>query len=85
MPCGGIYPIAGTWVEPYYNAEDPHSRCLWCGKGEPKPDHFCDEWDCFLHGECIEEFLKGDEGKIVLIYGHQVWRGEEMLYAEREE
>ncbi len=115
MPCGGIYPIKGTWVEaleqnikeqnekykavpatipviaidiettgkdgrgeiPKVTVEniqqfEPMKDCWHCGEAIPEADHFCDEWDCYLHGKCVKPFLETDEGKIVLSHKHLV-------------
>jgi hypothetical protein len=70
MPCGGIYPIGRV---------DP-CPCLVCG--ELGTDHFCDEWDCYLHGRCVYPFLKTLEGQCVLDHGHTVIidQGEGVLF-----
>ena len=60
MPCGGIYPVCPQ--------ED---ICFYCGK-TGLLDHFCDEWDTGLHAECVEPFLKTEEGKVVLAHGHRI-------------
>lgn len=74
MPCGGIYPIKGTWVEKYVAADRLKNDCFQCGQVEPPITHFCDEWDCYLHEGCIDAFLQTREGKIVLEHGHEVIR-----------
>lgn len=62
MPCGGIYPFS-----------EHDGECFVCRKDDPKPDHICHEWDCFLHRDCIPEFLLTAEGKIVWqAHGHEV-------------
>jgi hypothetical protein len=73
MPCGGIYPLAQHWAAAYYG----HSAADWCfhcGKTDPPCTHFVEEWDAYLHGECIDAFLQTDEGRIVLEHGHEVIR-----------
>lgn len=67
MPCGGIYPI--TFGDFYVRGE-----CWHCGKSNPVLSHYCEEWDAFLHSECIDPFLKTKEGDIVLQHGHEVIR-----------
>lgn len=66
MPCGGIYPFEGNerWTE--------HFPCWECGK--PNPTHFIQEWDAFIHKDCIDRFLKTPEGKIVTKHRHSVIR-----------
>jgi hypothetical protein len=73
MPCGGIYPIKGTWVEPIAAQRDeskPEQRCWVCGKGNTA--HFCDEWDCYIHARCAVQFLQSEEGQCVIDHGHEV-------------
>lgn len=67
-PCGGIYPISRKIV---CNPESNY-LCFVCGKFDPFPDHYCEEWECFLHGDCIEPFLKTYEGGVVLDHKHDV-------------
>jgi hypothetical protein len=69
MPCGGIYPVERAPNDcPVAEAD----RCWYCGKTEPKADHFVEEWDCYIHGVCVAPFLETDEGKIVLGHKHVV-------------
>jgi hypothetical protein len=67
VPCGGVYPIIP--------ATHKNARCWQCGlTAAAKPlDHFCDEWDTYIHRDCIPAFLATDEGRIVLDHGHEVW------------
>ena len=75
MPCGGIYPVRGSWVEQLPNPPGKVDiRCWQCGKSTPVPTHFCDEWDTFLHAECIDAFLNSEEGRVVMEHGHEVIR-----------
>lgn len=67
MPCGGIFPIKGSFIEPHNNPEWP---CWQCNKGNC--DVFCMEWDTPLHSACVEAFLKTEEGECVLGHGHAV-------------
>ncbi len=69
MPCGGIYPIKGLWIEKFIPKDSP---CWVCQK--PGVTHFCDEWDTGLHLECIDKFMESAEGKIVAEHGHEVTR-----------
>lgn len=69
MPCGGIYPIKGSWVEKYLTPEK--ARCYVCGKGGT--DHFCDEWDTDIHYECVPAFLNSEDGKVVISHGHSIY------------
>lgn len=74
MPCGGIYPIVGSIFESMFNPNDPGHNCFECGKSDTPPTHFCDEWDCYLHKECIDAFLAGPEGQIVIHHKHEIIR-----------
>ena len=67
MPCGGIFPIKGSYVERYY---DPKHKCWICNK--PKCTHFCEEWDCGLHVDCAVKFLTTEEGILMREHGHLV-------------
>jgi hypothetical protein len=69
MPCGGIYPIRGSWIEELGNTK---GECYFCGKNTHINDLFCEEWDCYLHKECVKPFLETKEGKIVLKHGHDI-------------
>lgn len=61
MPCGGI--------DKY--SDIPPGPCFSCGKDGGT--HYCHEWDCMLHAECVIPFLlTTDEGKIVIRHGHVV-------------
>lgn len=73
MPCGGIYPLTHHWAAQYLG-NSAADWCFYCHKAEPLPTHFVEEWDAFLHGECIDAFLETREGKIVLEHGHEVVR-----------
>jgi hypothetical protein len=70
MPCGGIYPVHGSWVEKQ-GWSGPITRCWVCNK--TGSDHFCDEWDTGLHYACIPRFLSSDEGQIVIAHKHNVY------------
>lgn len=65
MSCGGIDQY--TDVSP--------GKCWHCDKEDAK--HYCAEWDCMLHAECIIPFLATDEGKLVIEHNHRVciWFG----------
>ena len=64
MPCGGI-----DWTGPY-----PGMDCFACGKSDPPPDHWVEEWDAAIHADCIEAFLATPEGQIVVKHGHAVYK-----------
>ena len=71
MPCGGIYPIKGSWVEKVQkNTSEAGKACWVCQKGDC--DLFCDEWDTYIHSACVPAFLKTEEGAIVLTHHHSV-------------
>jgi len=72
MPCGGIFPVKGSWVE-YYSIHDLPHRCIYCDE-IGGVTHFCEEWDGFLHAQCIDQFLMTEEGKIVVEHGHEIVR-----------
>jgi len=81
MPCGGIYPVVSGSDFDNMHGSSANDDCFLCGKEIEKKDlMFCDEWDCYLHRDCVVEFLKTEEGQIVLRHGHQV-----VLYWEKEE
>lgn len=71
MPCGGIYPI--ELPTKYLPGEQPD--CMVCvTPWRPNDDYtyFCDEWDCWIHRECIHEFLVTDEGRCVIAHCHEI-------------
>ena len=71
MPCGGIFPMEPV-VSTHPEGQTCSCCCWTCSKHFPPPDHFLIEWDAFIHGKCVEAFLKTDEGKIVLDHKHAV-------------
>jgi hypothetical protein len=73
MPCGGIYPVKGSWIEQLPIGNNP-PKCWQCqnSTSTSPPDHFCDEWDCFLHSVCVAPFLLSEEGQVVISHGHEV-------------
>lgn len=72
MPCGGIYPIEASTASAY--------PCWACNKRGA--DHFVEEWDAFIHKDCIREFLKNEEGQVVVQHKHLIQIGEEVLQEE---
>ncbi len=69
MPCGGIYPIdVPEWLM------QSDMGCWVCQEKDEKPYSFCEEWDCYLHDDCVDEFLKSPEGEIVTSHNHEVER-----------
>jgi hypothetical protein len=70
MPCGGIFPIKGSWVEAMEEKAPHPAKCWQCNK--PGCDHWCEEWDTAIHGGCVEAFLKTEEGLLVLSHRHPV-------------
>ncbi len=69
MPCGGIWPN-------YTEGTQPGRWCFGCGKKDNRTAlwSYVEEWDADIHDDCIDEFLKGPEGRIVLSHGHEVER-----------
>ena len=74
MPCGGIYPLTRHWSAAYLDPTQRSLACFYCDKSEPPVTHFVEEWDAYIHRDCIDEFLKTPEGEIVLAHGHEVER-----------
>ena len=72
MPCGGIYPVSDAPVHP----------CWYCN--ELGADHFLEEWDSVIHKDCIAEFLKTEEGQIVVNHNHHIQIGDVVLQKEGE-
>lgn len=68
MPCGGIYPADGRG---FIQLPETGIHCYVCGK--PNARHFCDEWDCGIHARCVPDFLKSNEGKVVINHAHEVY------------
>jgi hypothetical protein len=66
MPCGGIIKVEGTWPD------EPIVFCRHCQKVIVKMEdaRFVIEWDDFIHEHCTEDYLKTDEGKIIIQHGH---------------
>ena len=77
-PCGGVYPLSVHFAGEMYDPTNPDHGCWVCGKNDPPCDLFCDEWDTYLHSSaCLAEFLASDEGRIVILHGHDVIQGHE--------
>jgi hypothetical protein len=70
MPCGGIYPIKGSWVVDLAS----FGTCYHCGLDTNGNDLWVEEWDAPIHSKCVDDFLKTKEGQIVLKHGHEVIR-----------
>lgn len=81
MPCGGIFP-----VEPLVEYIDRNWHCWQCNEwldgSSRTPDHMCEEWDCVLHGSCVEDFLKTEEGKLTIAHDHLIQIYDEVLQEE---
>jgi len=60
MPCGGIDKYSDV----------PPGECFVCGL--ENATHYCHEWDCMLHADCVIPFLETEEGKTVIKHGHTV-------------
>lgn len=75
MPCGGIYYFGDDGAR----TPAPRSWCLHCREndtfGIDHLDHFCEEWDGFLHSRCVVAFLKGDMGETVIDHMHTLELG----------
>lgn len=65
MPCGGI---SDHW------GEDVAGACFVCNgeKFKSPCTLFCEEWDCYLHYDCLPDFLVSDEGRLVIKHGHSI-------------
>lgn len=73
MPCGGVYPVRAPGVADD-KPTDGQYDCFFCNKTDPTPDHFVDEWDAFLHADCVIPFLTStEEGKIVIKHRHEIY------------
>jgi hypothetical protein len=72
MPCGGIYYFGD-------NTSAGISFCLQCSVhdsfGVDHLDHWCIEWDGYLHSACVVAFLNDDMGKIVINHHHTLRLG----------
>jgi len=80
MPCGGIYPITPKHPFGEMHGKSNYDNCFHCNKEIKSEDlMFCDEWDCYLHRDCVMDFLKSEDGQVVLLHGHEV-----VLYYEKE-
>ncbi len=71
-PAPGIYPCQRRRT----------NRCWHCNLGGA--DHFCEEWDTYLHKRCIEPFLKTEEGLLVIRHKHLIQIGDRILQPEGE-
>lgn len=74
MPCGGIYPLGQHFAGAMLGPEDTCFSCRKKGSKDRPLTHFCDEWDCYLHEGCIDDFLLTKEGEIVTLHEHEVIR-----------
>lgn len=68
MPCGGIYGVEGHFSQ----AGAGGASCFQCRGTEPRPELFVEEWDAFLHRDCLGRFLLSPEGLIILKHGHEI-------------
>lgn len=81
MPCGGIWPLKPDHDYAKMHGNSAFDECFYCNKDiQPEDLMWCEEWDCYLHRDCVVPFLKTDEGLIVLKHGHIV-----VLYLEHTE
>lgn len=67
-PCGGIYPIKDSWLEPLVSC----GECFLCNLDTNTTDLWIEEWDAPLHRNCLETFMKTEEGQIIIKHGHSV-------------
>lgn len=76
MPCGGIHMIPPDYLneegKPFSGFESG-ATCFLCNEPVDKYDLFCDEWDCYLHYNCVPEFLTSEEGAIVIVHQHEIY------------
>lgn len=75
MPCGGIYPISkksfkGKLPRCWEARHPGHNEII----GFDAEWSFVEEWDTYIHDICIDEFLKGPEGEIIISHGHDIIR-----------
>jgi hypothetical protein len=82
MPCGGIY-YFGSHVKDSH--EPPGSVwCLQCGRrdtlGIDHLDHFCIEWDGYLHSACVVQFLEQGDGQTVVNHMHTLELGPNVVF-----
>lgn len=74
MPCGGITPWSplDRLERPNPDEGTPHTGVCWvCNK--PGAQHFCDEWDTYIHARCVPYFLETREGQVVIEHEHDVY------------
>jgi hypothetical protein len=71
MPCGGIYPVKGSWVEPYCGQDE---RCFHCGQPIPSLDQmlWVEEWDAAIAKDHLNDFMATPEGQVIVKHGHAV-------------
>jgi hypothetical protein len=85
MPCGGIYYFAEKENQ---DGSDPGDDiwCLHCGKhdtfGIDHLDHYCHEWDGYLHSRCVVDYLAGDEGQTVINHLHTLELGPNVHFVD---
>lgn len=78
MPCGGIWPHGDIAAE----GETPKTPYPCWACDTRGADHWLEEWDAFIHGTCVREFLKTKEGQIVVRHKHHIQIGDEVLQEE---
>jgi hypothetical protein len=78
MPCGGIY-YFGDRNSQGDDDQGAATFCLHCSRrdsfGIDHLDHFCVEWDGYLHSACVVDFLKGESGETVINHMHTLELG----------
>ncbi len=82
MPCGGIYYFGDG------NKSGGVSFCLQCSKkdgfGIGMLDHFCEEWDGYLHSRCVVAFLESETGQTVINHNHTLELGPEVVFVRKD-
>ena len=73
MPCGGIYPVS---INDKF-IPGAQSECFVCLKdincnNEKDYLYFCEEWDCWMHPDCLREFQSTEEFDIVVVHNHVI-------------
>lgn len=68
MPCGGIFPHL-----PIMDGE----RCYHCDEestAERSLEYFVEEWDASIHRDCLDPFLKTEDGMLISEHDHLIER-----------
>lgn len=97
MPCGGIFPIAQHFSRAFLDlpADATTNHTCWQCKlpVDLKTDLFVEEFDSYLHRDCLGDFLCTPEGRLVVAHGHmvfvparadEVWQQPQSEHAEQQ-